>query len=143
MISEATLYKWRTEVRAQDQLLPSESTDATAWSSADKFNATLETTALSEAETAEYCRRHGLYPERIGQLRAASALANDRADQSGQRERKALKNEKARGKCLERDLKRKEAALAENRGVVDTAKKAHSIWGRPGRRIRARIANTL
>jgi len=128
-ISEATLYKWRQEARDRGQLLPSGSTDATGWSSADKFNAVLETAALSEAEIAEYCRRHGLYPAQIDQWRAACAQANDRADQCAQRERQALKSEKARGQRLERELKRKDAALAETAALLTLRKKAQAIWG--------------
>ncbi|PSO65974.1 MAG: transposase, partial [Cyanobacteria bacterium QH_6_48_35] len=37
--------------------------------------------------------------------------------------------EKARGKRLERDLQRKEAALAETAALLSLRKKAQAIWG--------------
>lgn len=128
-ISEATLYKWRSEARGQGQLLPAGSTEPTGWGSNDKFNTVLETAALSEAELAAYCRQRGLVPEQIQQWRTACAQANDRADQVAQSERAALKNEKARGKRLERELNRKETALAETAALLTLRKKAQAIWG--------------
>lgn len=128
-ISEATLYKWRNQARIEGQLLPSSTTKPSGWSSDDKFNAVLETAALSESEVAEYCRRHGVVPEQIVQWRIACAQTNDRADQIAQGERTALKGEKARRQRVERELKRKEAALAETAALLTLLKKAQAIWG--------------
>ena len=58
-ISEATLYNWRKQARDQGRLLPNQASTPEGWSSAEKFNAVLETAALSETELAEYCRRGG------------------------------------------------------------------------------------
>jgi transposase-like protein len=99
------------------------------WRSSDKFNAVLETAALSESETAQYCRRHGLYPEQIARWRTACAQANDRADRVATGERVALKSEKARRKRVERELRRKDAALAETAALLALRKKAQAIWG--------------
>lgn len=128
-ISAATLYKWRQNAREQGRLLPEGSTELEGWSSQDKFNAVLETAILSEAETAEYCRRHGLYPEQIQRWRAACAQANDRAQQDVQQRDKVLKAEKARVKRLERELGRKDSALAETAALLTLRKKANAIWG--------------
>src|SRR5699024_6291497 len=83
-ISPATLYKRRNDVREQGRLLPEGSTEPEGWSSQDKFNAVLETATLSETETAEYCRRHGLYPEQVQRWRVACAQANDRVQENAQ-----------------------------------------------------------
>lgn len=60
-ISDATLYNWRNEATKAGQLLPDHGSDPEGWSSRDKFNAVLETAALSESELGEYCRKRGLY----------------------------------------------------------------------------------
>ena len=70
-ISTATLYNWRKEAREQGRLLPEHSSEPEGWSARDKFNAVLETAALSESELAEYCRRRGLYPEQVRRWRSA------------------------------------------------------------------------
>ena len=49
-ISEATLYNWRRQARAQGRLLPDADTGPQGWSAADKFAAVVETAALNEAE---------------------------------------------------------------------------------------------
>lgn len=57
-ISEVTIYKWRKQARDAGQLLPDHGSGPEGWSSHDKFNAVLESAALSEAELAEYCDEH-------------------------------------------------------------------------------------
>lgn len=131
-ISTATLYNWRKEAREQGRLLPEHSSEPEGWSARDKFNAVLETAALSESELAEYCRRRGLYPEQIGRWRSACEGANDRADASEREHREAVKTEKARSRALERELKRKESALAETAALLTLRKKANAIWGDGG-----------
>ncbi len=128
-ISAATLYTWRNTAREQGRLLPEGSTGPNGWSAQDKFNAVLETAVLSATETAEYCRRRGLYPEQIQRWRIACAQANDRAQENAQQRDKALKAEKARVKRLERELGRKESALAETAALLTLRKKANAIWG--------------
>lgn len=128
-ISAASLYNWRRQAREQGRLLPEGSIEPEGWSSRDKFNAVLETAALSEAEISEYCRRRGLYPEQLRRWRAACEAANDRAKEAEARQTEALKGERARSRGLERELKRKEAALAETAALLTLRKKAHAIWG--------------
>ena len=81
--------------------------------SRDKFAAVVETAAMNEADLATYCRRRGLYAERIQAWRTAREQANDWERASTQRLGQATKEEKKRIKTLERDLARKEKALAE------------------------------
>src|SRR5690606_40017427 len=80
-ISTAIIYHWRKQARNAGRLLPNASATTEGWSSQQKFNAVLETAALTEEELAEYCRRRGLYAEQIRRWRASCEQANDRADQ--------------------------------------------------------------
>ena len=65
-ISEPTVYKWRKEAREQGRCVPNAGDGGTAaWLSKDKVAAVLETAAVNGTELAEYCRRHGAYPEQI------------------------------------------------------------------------------
>ena len=117
-ISEATLYNWRKQARDQGRLLPNQASTPEGWSSAEKFNAVLETAALSETELAEYCRRRGLYVEQIRRWRSSCEQAND-----------VTKAERKRIKELERELRRKDAALAETAAILALRKKVQAIWG--------------
>ena len=128
-ISEATLYSWRKQARAEGRLLPDDSPDPEGWSSHDKFNAVLEAAALSEAELAEYCRSRGLYPEQIQRWRASCEQANDANDARSRRDSETVKAERKRNRQLEGELKRKDAALAETAALLTLRKKAHAIWG--------------
>lgn len=128
-ISTGTLYNWRRKARAQGRLLPDNSPEPEGWNSRDKFNAVLETAALSETEVAEYCRRRGLYPEQLQRWRASCEQANAAADASARQDRERVRAERQRSKKLERELQRKEAALAETAALLTLSKKANAIWG--------------
>ena len=128
-ISTGTLYNWRRKARAEGRLLPDSSPDPEGWSARDKFNAVLETAALSETEVAEYCRQRGLYPEQIQRWRASCEQANDLSDEAARRDREAVRAERQRAKTLEKELQRKEAALAETAALLTLRKKANAIWG--------------
>jgi transposase-like protein len=128
-ISDATLHKWRAEARGKGQLLPDADAGSEGWTSRDKFAAVLETAALNEADLAEYCRKRGLYPAQIAAWRSACEQANDWDRASTARLGQATKEEKKRIKDLERDLARKEKALAEAAALLILRKKASAIWG--------------
>ena len=128
-ISEATLHNWRAEARDKGQLLPDADAGPEGWSSRDKFAAVLETAALNEADLAEYCRKRGLYPAQISTWRVACEQANDWDRASTVRLGQATKAEKKRVKDLERELARKDRALAETAALLALRKKAAAIWG--------------
>ena len=128
-ISEATLHKWRAEARGKGQLLPDADVGPHGWSSRDKFAAVLESAAMNEAELAEYCRKRGFYPAQVMAWRSACEQANDWDRASTARLGQATKEEKKRIKDLERELARKDRALAETAALLVLRKKASAIWG--------------
>lgn len=128
-ISEATLHKWRTVARGKGQLLPDADAGPEGWTSRDKFAAVLETVALNEADLAEYCRTRGVFPAQILSWRDACEQANDWDRTSSARMNQMTKDEKKRIKELERDLARKDRALAETAALLVLRKKAAAIWG--------------
>lgn len=128
-ISPATLYNWRRDARQQGRLLPDHDDAPEGWSSQDKFNAVLESAPMSQAQISEYCRRHGLYPEQIARWREACARANDYAASEGAHRERLHREERARTRKLEAELRRKERALAETAALLVLRKKAEAIWG--------------
>lgn len=96
----------------------------TPWSSAEKFAVVLETASMNEAERAQYARRKGLYVEQIAAWTAACRDANGALV-----ERPENRADKKRIQELERELNRKEKALAEAAALLVLRKKAQAIWG--------------
>ena len=128
-ISEGTLYNWRKAARAEGRLLPDGDQSPEGWSAADKFAAVVETAALNEAELSAWCRERGLYPEQVRNWRRACEQANDWDRQQAERLRAERKADRERLKALERELKKKEKALAETAALLVLSKKAEAIWG--------------
>jgi transposase-like protein len=130
-IAEATLYLWRKEARRQGRLLPAGDRGPEGWASRDKFAAVVETAALSEAELGEYCRQRGVYPEQIKAWRVACEQANDGDREQQRRVKESQQADQKRLRHLERELQRKEKALAEAAALLVLRKKAEAIWGDP------------
>jgi transposase-like protein len=128
-ISEATLYKWRQEARQKGVLLPDADTEPEGWNARDKFTAVVETAGLNETELGEYCRKKGIFPEQVHQWRLACESANDWDKHANARLKSSLKEDRRRIRDLEKDLKRKEKALAEAAALLMLQKKVQAIWG--------------
>lgn len=128
-ISRTTLVKWRTKARAKGQFLPDANTGPAGWTSADKLAAVIETASMNEADLGAYCRRRGLYPEQLRVWREACERANDWERAAASRITRETKDDKKRIQQLERDLARKEKALAEAAALMILRKKAEAIWG--------------
>lgn len=127
-ISEATLHNWRKEARRRGRLLPDGHAEPQGWSSSAKFAAVVETAAMNEAEVAEYCRKRGLFPEQIARWRAACEEANDWSQAQERHLREVLHRDRRRIRDLEREVRRKEQALAETAALLVLSKKAKAIW---------------
>lgn len=128
-ISSATLFKWRNEARAAGKLAPSASSaGASSWTSADKFVAVVETASMNEAETSAYCRSRGIYPEELTAWRGACEKATDWVEVSQSELAKARREDHKKISDLQRELDRKEKALAEAAALLVLRKKAQAIW---------------
>jgi len=129
-ISLGTVYKWRKEARAEGRCLPDAlGKGADGWSSKDKFNAVLETASMNVQEAAEYCRRRGIYPEQLERWRHDCEQAASLSQSERQREADEAKQQRKRIKALEKELARKNEALAETAALLALRKKARAIWG--------------
>ena len=89
----------------------------------------METHSLNEAELGEYCRSKGIFPAELDEWREACLEANQHDLRKRQELQKEIRSEKKRSKELERELLRKERALAETAALLILRKKAQAIWG--------------
>lgn len=128
-ITEPTLYKWRKEARIAGNPTPGDGQSSEQWSSEDKFLVVMETYTMNQADLAEYCRKKGLYKEQIEAWRDSCLSANGRESGQTKQLNQELKEEKKRAKTLEKDLRKKEKALAEAAALLLLRKKAQAIWG--------------
>ena len=130
-ISDATLYNWRQQARNEGRLMPDSDNTPEGWTSRDKFAAVMETAAMSEAEIAEYCRQRGLYPEQLATWRAACEQANDWNRASEKQMKVATRADRKKMRQLEKELARKEKALAEAAALLVLRKKLGAMFEDP------------
>lgn len=125
-ITQVTLRTWRNEATAEGASMPGTVKREGRWSSADKFRAVLETAPMSEAQLAEYCRVKAIQPEQLRHWRHACERANDPTGTSPAISVTVVKQIHE----LQRELRRKNAALAEAAALLVLRKKADAIWGK-------------
>ncbi len=127
-ISTGALYNWRKQARLKGAPVPGPSKTSENWSSEAKFAVVVETATLSEAELGQYCREKGLYPE---QVKGWKQDCLDGFSSNPERKRQELKQTKAdrtRVRQLEKELRRKEKALAEAAALLVLRKKLNAFY---------------
>ena len=128
-IAQWTLYRWREAAKTNEAVVSKLKKPSDKHSAAQKFAMVVETAALNEAELAEYCRKKGIYPDQLKAWRAACEQATANGVVSAKQLREAKSADQKRIKELERELRRKEKALAETAALLTLRKKAAAIWG--------------
>jgi len=116
-ISKATLYKWVNSKKKE------QSTDGKL-SSKDKLQMLYETYPMSEEEVNAYCRKKGIFKHQIKEFE--TAFLNNKASEEKD-VKNALLEEKSRNKTLEKELRRKEKALAETATLLVLQKKFQAL----------------
>ncbi|MGB4660962.1 MAG: transposase [Mobilitalea sp.] len=128
-ISINTIYRWRDRAKKTGISSTTKFKSADKWSTQDKFQIVLETALLNEIELAEYCRKKGLYPQQVKGWKDACIQANGGVAEEASRLNLELKKSEQEKKNLERELRRKEKALAETAALLVLRKNAYAIWG--------------
>ena len=87
------------------------------------------TASLNEAQRSEYCRRKGLYPGRTARWRDSAVAGNEAPGSLTKAERRALQKDRKTIRRLEKELNRKDKALAEAAALLVLQKKVRALWG--------------
>jgi len=97
------------------------------WTPEEKLQAVLEASQLSEDDLGAYLRKKGLHESNLKQWRQEmiGALQN----KASGKKISANSTEAKRIRQLERELVRKDKALAETAALLVLKKKAQAIWG--------------
>lgn len=97
------------------------------WSPEEKLQAVTETSNLSSDELGAYLRKHGLHSDELKNWRK-ECLDSFRGP-GRPRKDPELASAQKREKILERDIRRKDKALAELSARVVLLKKSRLLWG--------------
>ena len=109
--------------------MPGDGRNPESWSPEDKFAVVLETAAMNEVESAQYCRKKGLYAEQIAAWKQGCIDGNLLALEHAKAAKDQARSARKEIKELKRDLRKKEKALAEIAALLVLRKKMHAIWG--------------
>ena len=121
-IGSRTLERWRDDVLS----MPAR---GRAWTAAARLEAVIVTAALDETGKSAWCREHGVYPDELLKWRssATTALAEPEELRASPQ---ATRQDKKRIKELERELLRKDRALAETAALLVLSKKVAAIFNK-------------
>jgi transposase len=133
-VSRSSLYRWVSEADTLDMAVNSEPPSFTEsmqrlsnmkrpqdWSAEEKLTAVLEAASLSEEEFGSFLRSRGLHEAQLQQWRDQMLV--------GFEPKPAKRGETKRIRELEKELNRKDKALAETAALLVLKKKARDIWG--------------
>jgi transposase len=122
-VSQVTLSRWLAAARS----VPGMTTPAKKWTGAQKLRVVLAAHGLSETDLGTLLRREGLHAAQLDEWRAAAETALE--DPSRRREKAVPHPDTQRLAEVERELRRKEKALAEAAALLVLKKKVEAYWG--------------
>ncbi len=129
-ISQSTLSAWLRQAKERpvsngSNLPKKRERRPEEWSAEEKLRAVVDAGRLSGAELGEYLRREGLHEAQLDEWRRAvlDALAGGGSAKSTTRE------QSRRMRQLEKQMHRKDKALAEAAALLLLQKKVRAIWG--------------
>ncbi len=94
------------------------------WTAAEQFAALRATHGLSDEALQAWCREHGIFPHHLTSWEAAFCV-EVKEPATGVREMRTLKDKVAK---LEREIVRKNGALAEAAALLILQKKFRALW---------------
>jgi transposase len=126
-VSQSSLSKWlrQAEVRTMTERPkpPKNEKRPEDWTASEKLAAVMEANGLTDAELGEFLRRKGVHEAQLMQWRRAmlEALGTEKTSRASPETRRVRE--------LEKQLLRKDKALAEAAALLVLQKKVRAIWG--------------
>jgi len=139
-VAQPTLSRWLREAATVEPMKPKHKTKppkTTApstpvrrrpqdWPPEEKLRVVIEAGGLADEELGAFLRREGLREAQLGEWRKAMT---DAVATPSRRQKKAANKEKLQIRALEREVRRKDKALAEAAALLVLKKKLQSIYG--------------
>ena len=123
-IPQSTLSRW---VREAGTLESMGKKTRKNWSAEEKLRIVVQASELPEEELGAFLRREGVHSSQLEQWRETvrGALTGGQTPES----RRQTQRDRKRIQKLERELRRKDKALAESAALLWLKKKVQDIWG--------------
>ena len=123
-IPQSTLSRW---VREAGTLESMGKKTRKNWSAEEKLRIVVQASELQEEELGAFLRREGVHSSQLEQWRETvrGALTGGQTPES----RRQTQRDRKRIQKLERELRRKDKALAESAALLWLKKKVQDIWG--------------
>ena len=121
-LSSNTLYNWRNKFSDPDRIKLENSTPRN-WKSVEKIKAVLEHGKLSEQESGHWLRKNGLKSEhlKLWEKEFIEVISSNK-------DKEEIKRLKKKNLGLEKELNRKEKALAEVTALLVLKKKVNNLF---------------
>jgi len=121
-VSVQTLERWREDAQTRPAR-------GRAWSAGARLETIITTAALDEAGKSAWCREHGIYPAELDKWRLSATTALTEPEEA-RASPQSTRQDKKRIKELERELLRKDRALAETAALLVLSKKVAAIFNK-------------
>lgn len=121
-VSVDTLERWRSEAMATPAR-------ERTWTAAARLEAVIATAAMDDAARSAWCREHGVYPQQLQQWRDSATQALSQPHEQAATPQQT-KQDRRRIQELERELRRKDKALAETAALLVLSKKLEVIFSK-------------
>lgn len=118
-VGQTTLWRWLQEARTVGVM----DKPAKKWTPIEKLRVVVEASKISDDALGGFLRSEGLHEAQLKEWRMAAEAAFD-APRAGKNSPEAKKI-----KALEREVLRKDKALAEAAALLILKKKAEALWG--------------
>jgi transposase len=119
-IAAGTLERWHTDALSKPAR-------GRAWTAGARLDGVITTASMNEADKGAWCREHGVYPADLALWRASCTTALAEPEEA-RASPQATRQDRKRIKELERDLLRKNTALAEAAALLVLSKKLEAIF---------------
>jgi len=127
-VGKATVHKWRQELTEEGLLLPDTPVRKENFTAEQIFSFVIESATMSEHELSGFCREKGLYVDQVKEWKAASMQVHQSHKESKYKQDSQRRADKKRIKELEKELLRKDKALAETAALLVLREKFNALW---------------
>lgn len=124
-VSQATLSRWLRTAKLRSMTKKIKTTKSKRWTPEEKVRVVMEATALSGVELGAFLRREGLHDADIERFRTDVTEAANEGLRA--RKRRGATAEQLKIRRLEKELARKEKALAETAALLVLQGKWHAF----------------
>lgn len=128
-INQSTLSRWLRDGRILGDTMTQKRNKKKApqrWTGSEKLRVVLAASQLEESELGAFLRREGVHEHQLEQWRTTIVAA---LDADGAKKRRGPSPEAKKLAVVQRDLYRKDKALAEVSALLVLKKKADALWG--------------